>query len=132
MNYNAMKVSPMNKKQTRPRTWRVFTILALFLTSWAGAATFPGINWQTRTPAEAGLDVAKLQAIQSYLGGRGCVIRDGYLVYNWGDVTTRGDVASAAKPWYSTFLFKAVEEGLLAGLDTAAVQYEPQLSTLNA
>jgi len=58
-------------------------------------------------------------------------VRNGYLVYTWGDVTTRGDVASAAKPWYSTLLFKAVEEGRLASLDAPAIQYEPGLSMLN-
>ena len=99
---------------------------------WAGAATFPGTNWDTRTPAAVGLDKSKLDAIASYMGGRGCIARHGYLVYTWGDVTTRGDVASAAKPWYATFLFKAVEEGRLASLDTPPVTYEPRLSTLNA
>jgi hypothetical protein len=78
------------------------------------------------------LDKSKLDAIQSYMGGRGCIVRHGYLVYTWGDFTTPGDVASAAKPWYSTFLFKAVEDGRLASLDTPAVNYEPRLSTLNA
>ena len=110
----------------------LLTALTLSLTFWAGAATFPGTNWETRTPAAVGLDVAKLDAIQSYLGGRGCIVRNGYLVYTWGNVTTRGDVASAAKPWYSTFLFKAVEEGRLPSLDTLAVGYEPGLTNLNA
>jgi CubicO group peptidase (beta-lactamase class C family) len=98
----------------------------------AQAATFPGTNWEARTPAQVGLDVAKLDSIRSYLGGRGCIVRHGYLVYTWGDIATRGDVASAAKPWYSTFLFKAVEEGRLASLDTPAAGFEPRLSALNS
>jgi len=115
-----------------PPAWSVPTALALSFTCWAGAATFPGTNWETRTPAAVGLDVAKLDAVQSYLGGRGCIVRHGYLAYTWGDFTTRGDVASAAKPWYSTLLFKAVEEGRLTSLNTLAVEYEPRLSALNA
>jgi len=106
--------------------------LTFSLTSSTDAARFPGTTWETRTPAEVGLDVAKLNAIQTYLGGRGCIVRNGYLVYSWGDITTRGDVASAAKPWYSTLLFKAVEEGKLASLDTKAVLYETGLTNINA
>jgi len=134
MNIHRTRINPTNanKNHVLFQARHVVTTLTLSLTLWAGAATFPGANWTTRTPAEVGLDVAKLNAIQSYLGGRGCIVRNGYLVYSWGNIANCGDVASAAKPWYSTFLFKAVEEGRLASLDTPAVQYEPQLSTLNA
>ena len=118
--------------KTLLRTSSEATVLALSLAFWAEAATFPGTDWETQTPAAVGLDVTRLDAVQAYLGGRGCIVRHGYLVYTWGDVTARGDVASAAKPWYSTLLFKAVEEGRLASLDTLAVEFEPRLSALNA
>src|ERR1039458_4410442 len=95
------------------KTGAVVAALILSLTFFGGAATFPGTNWEGRTPAGVGLDKSKLDAISSYMGGRGCIVRHGYLVYTWGDFTTPGDVASAAKPWYSTFLFKAVEDGRL-------------------
>lgn len=111
------------------------SVLAAFLLSGAVCtwpATFPGADWETRAPAEVGLDSAKLEAVESYLGGRGCIVRHGCLVYTWGDCKARGDVASAAKPWYSTLLFKAVEEGRLNSLDTLAVDIEPRLRTLNA
>ena len=75
--------------------------------------TFPGEQWETMTPSEAGLNESVLDQLRDYMQGRGCIIRYGNLVYTWGDYTERGDVASAAKPWYSFFLFKAVEEGLL-------------------
>ncbi len=119
-------------KNWKSNTRALVAALILSLNFCVGAATFPGTNWETRPPAEVGLDVAKLNAIQTYLGGRGCIVRNGYLVYSWGNITTRGDVASAAKPWYSTLLFKAVEEGKLASLDTKAVLYEPALTNINA
>src|SRR5262245_5891395 len=74
----------------------------------AEAPVFPGKAWMTRTPAEAGLDAAKLAAFRDLVGGRGCVVRGGYLVSTWGDVAKRGDVASAAKPWYTHFLLQAL------------------------
>jgi CubicO group peptidase (beta-lactamase class C family) len=58
-------------------------------------------------------------------------VRHGRLVYAWGDVTKRGDVASAAKPVYAHFLLKAVEEKRIAGLDEAVARYEPRLAELN-
>jgi hypothetical protein len=94
-------------------------------------SVFPGATWETRTPEQAGLVAAQLEEVKNFVGGRGCIVRDGYLVYSWGDSTRRGDVASAAKPWYAHFLFKAVEEKLLPGVDTRAVDFEPRLSSLN-
>ena len=98
----------------------------------APMTVFPGATWQTKPPAEVGLDSAKLDAFRNDVQGRGCVVRYGYQVYCWGDSTTSGDVASAAKPFYSYFLFKAVERGRVASVDTNATVYEPCLNNLNA
>lgn len=92
---------------------------------------FPGKTWLRKSPADAGLKESKLDAFQELVGGRGCVVRNGYLVYTWGDHDRRGDVASAAKPVYSYFLFKAVEEGRVESLDEKVVVYEPRLAELN-
>jgi len=92
---------------------------------------FPTETWQTRSPAELGLSRAKLEEFARFVGGRGCVVRYGYMAYTWGDATRRGDVASAAKPWYSFFLFRAVEKGLLPSLDEKVARYEPRLAKLN-
>ncbi len=97
----------------------------------SSAVVFPGANWDMRTPADVGLSVASLDAIRDYLQGRGCVVRHGYLVYTWGDVTTREDVASAAKPVYSHFLFAGIEQGLVASPDVTALTYQPCLQNLN-
>lgn len=92
---------------------------------------YPGERWLRKRPEEAGLDRDGLAEFRDYVGGRGCVVRYGYLVYGWGDFTRRGDVASAAKPVYAHFLFKALELGKISSLDERVVRYEPRLAELN-
>ncbi len=92
----------------------------------------PGASWTSKAPSEVGMDSAKLGALSSYTGGRGFVSRHGYQVYTWGDPAARGDIASAAKPLYAHFLFKAVEEGKLANVDVKANAYETRLNSINA
>ena len=107
------------------------TIAVLAITLVGGLAVaggvHPGKTWERRTPAEAGLDAARLEAFSATCGGRGCVTRGGYLVYTWGDAARRGDVASACKPWYTHFLLKAVEDGRIKSLDAKVVPLEPRL-----
>jgi len=93
---------------------------------------FPGEKWQTQTPADVGLDESKLKALGEYTGGFGCVVRYGYLVYSWGDPSLRVDVASAAKPWYVHFVFKAIEDGKIKSIDEPIMRFEPRLEPLNA
>ncbi len=87
--------------------------------------------WPTATPAEVGLDAAALRDYSDYVGGRGCVVRHGKLVYSWGDITRAEDVASAVKPFFSFFLFKALEDGRIPSLDEKVVRWEPRLADLN-
>jgi hypothetical protein len=94
-------------------------------------AVFPGKEWAKRTPAEVGLDAQELEEFSRFVGGRGCVVRHGYMVYGWGDVSRRADVASACKPFYSHFLFKAVEDAKIESLDEKAVRWEPRLTHIN-
>jgi hypothetical protein len=68
---------------------------------------YPAKKWATKTPAQAGLDEAKLKEIPGFARGSGCVVRHGYMIYTWGEAHRRRDVASAAKPIYSHFLLKA-------------------------
>ena len=42
---------------------------------------YPGKTWTTKTPAEVGVDAKKLKAFRSFVGGRGCVVRQGTMVY---------------------------------------------------
>ena len=79
---------------------------------------FPGASWESRTPAEVGLDPAILDQFVAQVGGRGVVIRDGYLVRTWGNHTASGSTWwSASKPVISTMLLFAVQEGKLASVD---------------
>lgn len=90
-------------------------VLGLCAAAEALERTFPGEAWESRAPAEVGLGGAELDAIADLLGGRGCVVRHGYLVKTWGGPAERGDWLSSAKPVFSTLLFFAVQEGLIGG-----------------
>ena len=92
---------------------------------------FPGKTWERKSPGGVGMDVEKLKAFRRFVGGRGCVVRHGYLVYSWGDIGRRADVASACKPFYSHFLFKAIEDGRIKSLDAPVARWEPRLGTIN-
>lgn len=98
----------------------------------ADGSCFPGADWETASPASAGLDVSGLDRLRDWMQGRGCVVRHGRLVYTWGDVQAHGDAFSAVKPVVTHFLLFALEHGRIAGLDERAVSYEPRLADLNA
>jgi len=90
---------------------------------------FPGRHWAQTQPAQVGLDAGKLAELARRLGAFGdpadpknaenigCIIKDGYLVYSWGDQSRRMGWASASKPVFSTLLMLAVREGKLRGVD---------------
>lgn len=119
----------------RIHTSRLLVAAALgFLSLSAGDASesvCPGETWTAKTPAEAGMNEERLKAFSDFVGGRGCVVRHGFMVYAWGDVSRRADVASAAKPFYAHFLFKAVEDGRIEGLDEKVARWEPRLNEIN-
>jgi len=97
------------------RTWLAFAIAAACVgdMTYAGPV-YPGREWLVKPPAEMGLSADQLKAFSDHVGGFGCVVRQGYLAYSWGDPARRMDVASAAKPIYAHFLFKVVEDGRYA------------------
>lgn len=97
----------------------------------AADQVWPGEKWQWKRPAEVGLDKTGLEQLARYAGGSGCIVRNGYMVFEWGDIKRRRDVASAVKPVYTHFLLKAVEDGKLSGLDELVVKYETRLKDLN-
>ncbi len=80
---------------------------------------YPGATWETRTPAEVGLRSAALDSFAGSLGPSsvGSVVRNGYMVYTWGDQTAKEDWASAAKPVIHTLLFFAVQENKIKSVD---------------
>jgi VCBS repeat-containing protein len=80
---------------------------------------YPGATWETKTPAEVGLRSAALDSLAASIGGVGSVVRNGYMVYTWGDQTSEEDWASAAKPVIHTLLFFAAQENKIASLDNS-------------
>jgi hypothetical protein len=91
--------------------------------------TFPDVEWEVRTPAEVDLDVAKLQELSAMVGGAGAIVRDGYMVYTWGDQSARSPSfawASASKAVVSTMLFFAINEGRLSGPNVRVRNYVRQ------
>ncbi len=92
---------------------------------------YPGTSWESRTPEQAGLSRNKLDVLKELVGGRGCVVHCGYMVYSWGDQTKSSDVASAFKPVLSTLLLIAVQEGRLKNVDEPVAGVEPRLNELN-
>jgi CubicO group peptidase (beta-lactamase class C family) len=92
---------------------------------------FPAAHWEQRSPEQVGLSREKLDALKKLVGGRGCVVRHGYMVYSWGDQSKSSDVASAFKPVLSTLLLMAVQEGRLNSVDELVADFEPRLKTLN-
>jgi len=97
----------------------------------ADAIIYPGQAWGTRTPEEVGLSRQKLAALAELAGGRGCVVRHGYMVFTWGDQSKSSDVASAFKPLLTTLLFMAIQEGKLPSVDDKVADFEPRLESIN-
>jgi CubicO group peptidase (beta-lactamase class C family) len=92
---------------------------------------FPGEHWQFKSPDQLGLARDKLTALSQLVGGRGCAVRHGYMIFTWGDPSKSSDVASAFKPLLSTLLFIAIQEGKLSGPDDPLTAFEPRLQHLN-
>lgn len=119
-----------------PQNRAMRSILILWLAVAAAQAAppvprFPGVHWETRAPEAAGLSSNKLAEFSVLVGGRGCVVRHGFMVFTWGDQAKSGDVASAFKPVLSTLLLMAVQEGRISGVDEPLAKVEPRLATLN-
>ncbi len=82
-------------------------------------AVFPGTAWATTSPEMVGFDRSKLDQLKAASGSQiGVIVKDGYLVYSWGNTATKFDWGSAAKPVLSTMLFFAINEGRVASPDS--------------
>ena len=84
-----------------------------------------------RDPAQLGLLPEKLHELELLVGGRGCVVRNGFMAYTWGNQSKSSDIASAFKPVLTSLLFLAVQEGKLASVNELVAKFEPRLETLN-
>ena len=69
------------KKETnileRIKANEAITILKNFVNE-----VYPQKTWQTQEPNETGLSRTKLDVFQDFVGGRGCVVRYGYITLN--------------------------------------------------
>jgi len=99
-------------------SWLSLVVLLCAAASSVEARTYPAKTWRTKTPEEAGLDQHKIDAIAGLLEGRGCIVRNGYIVKTWGDQSQKGGWMSSSKPVISTLLFFAIQEGRLDSVHT--------------
>jgi len=97
--------------------WGVLLLAMALSAAQADEPRFPGKDWESGPPAALGMSAEKLDQLAEYLGGRGCVVKDGFVVKTWGDQAQRSDWLSSVKPVLSTLLFFAVEEGLVRSVD---------------
>jgi len=91
----------------------------------------PGQHWFRMAPAEAGFSVDRLDALAAKIGGAGCIVQGGQLVYEWGDTVIRNDIASSVKPFYTFWVLQAVQNGILQSLDDRVVDWVPEIADLN-
>jgi CubicO group peptidase (beta-lactamase class C family) len=57
----------------------------------------------------------------------GCVVKDGYMVYAWGDQAAKFNWYSAAKPVLTTLLFFGIQDGRIDSVDAPISPYIPGL-----
>lgn len=89
----------------------------------AAEVVFPAEHWIEVAPEKLGLSAEKFDAIASALGGRGCIIKDGYVVKSWGSQSEVSDWYSSAKPVLSTILMFAVQEGKVPSVDSRLADF---------
>ena len=102
-------------------------ILLLLVSVARGQEVWPGEHWEEREAWDVGMKKEKLAARAELAGGRGCVVKGGWMVVAWGDQSKSSDVASAMKPVISTLMLMAVEEGKIGGVDERVSRFEPRL-----
>ena len=74
---------------------------------------YPGAEWESISPSEAGFNEQALQKLIPTVGVGGVIIRHGYLVASWGNPNVGVNTASLGKSCTSTCLGLAVDAGLV-------------------
>ena len=147
----------MNRSLLARRSLLVLTLvlatLAPALAAEKSATYFPPPgNWQKKSPAELGLDAAKLQQAIEYAQAHGSkwdfekdqvrtfgtplgpvpkqraatngiILRHGYIVAEFGDTKANDPVYSVAKSFLSTVCSVAVERGLIKDVNDPVAKY---------
>jgi CubicO group peptidase (beta-lactamase class C family) len=99
-------------------------VVPLVSVSEALAEVWPGQQWETATPAQMGMDGAKLDEAVAYAGGSGYIVRGGKLVRAWGDPNAVHDLKSTSKSIGSITFALAIGDGTLS-LDDLAQAAHP-------
>ena len=122
----------MLRHRVQCSTTTLLAVVLLHLTpTQAAEPVYPGEQWASRTPDEVRMDAAKLRAFSRFVGGRGCVVRQGCIVFAWGDASRRGGIASANKVFHAHFLLKALGEKRMTSLDEKVIRWAPRLGDIN-
>jgi len=112
----------MSYSKNKYKTWILIVFLCLMIFNDCKNSisdhnvVFPSDHWEFVSPADVNLDSVILDSLANLLGGRGCILRSGYMVKTWGDQAEKSDWMSSVKPIFSTLLFFAIEEGKINGV----------------
>ena len=87
----------------------------------SGAAVFPGMRWEERTPESQGVDPSIPRQATDYLhansGGVGTaevvIVRNGYVIWKGSDVENYHFICSCTKTFTTTVLGLLIEDGLI-------------------
>ena len=89
---------------------------------------FPGASWEKRSASDHCQIPTKLDQFAANVGGVGVIVKNGYIVKEWGAANSRGDWASSSKPVMSTLLFFAIQEDKLSSPNDKVVNLGWNLS----
>ncbi|MDZ7725842.1 MAG: serine hydrolase [candidate division KSB1 bacterium] len=120
------------------KTLTLFLLVLIYSTS-IHAQVFPGNDWETKDPAELGLDAAKLQNAISYLAEHAgsdsskelVIVKNGYLLWKGENADHVHSVWSVAKTFTSTILGLLIQDGKCT-LETHASEYVTSLDAYYA
>lgn len=99
------------------RKFILWLILLFIFHCSSNSIVFPEKNWEFANPAYLKMDAVILDSLANMIGGRGCIVKNGYMVKTWGEQSRKSDWMSSVKPIFSTLLFFAIEEGKLSGVN---------------
>jgi CubicO group peptidase (beta-lactamase class C family) len=126
-------MSASSNRRILPATCATLFFQVLACLGQSGNPVYPRASWQEKSPAQLGVDAARLAALKNSLCGEhpersaGCVIKDGCFIYSWGAFSKRHNWASAAKPGLSTMLLAAISEGKVKSPDSPLYPYWPAM-----
>ncbi len=93
---------------------------------------FPEQTWNRLCLTDAGLSTNPVVRFARYVGGSGCIVRHGCIVYEWGrKVNACMDIGSTFKPVVAHLVYKSIECDRIPDLDQRIIQLQPALAKLN-